>query len=108
MARADVWVFGILFLVIGVGLGVALLPPDWSLATRVGAGVALGLCAEISLFANRLMVNSAHVTQFGERAVDTFYVTDLLGGKVTGKERLRQIEQALLAAAGEPAEPVAA
>ena len=61
-----------------------------------------------ALFANRLMVNSAHVTQFGERAVDTFYVTDLLGGKVTGKERLRQIEQALLAAAGEPAEPVAA
>ena len=43
-----------------------------------------------ALFANRLMVNSAHVTQFGERAVDTFYVTDLLGGKVTNKERLRR------------------
>jgi [protein-PII] uridylyltransferase len=61
-----------------------------------------------ALFANRLMVNSAHITQFGERAVDTFYVTDLLGGKVTGKDRLRQIEQALLTAADEPAEPVAA
>jgi [protein-PII] uridylyltransferase len=48
------------------------------------------------------MVNSAHVTQFGERAVDTFYVTDLLGGKVTNRDRLRQIEHALLEAA-EPA-----
>ena len=28
------------------------------------------------------MVHSAHVTTYGERAVDTFYVTDLLGGKV--------------------------
>jgi [protein-PII] uridylyltransferase len=61
-----------------------------------------------ALFANRLMVNSAHITQFGERAVDTFYVTDLLGGKVTSRDRLRQIEQALLTAAAEPAEPVAA
>jgi [protein-PII] uridylyltransferase len=52
-----------------------------------------------ALFANRLMVNSAHVTQFGERAVDTFYVTDLTGGKVTGRDRLRQIEHALLEAA---------
>ena len=56
-----------------------------------------------ALFASRLMVNSAHITQYGERAVDTFYVTDLLGGKVTSKDRLRQIEQALLEAAGEPA-----
>lgn len=61
-----------------------------------------------ALFACRLMVNSAHVTQFGERAVDTFYVTDLLGGKVTSKDRLKQVEKALLEAAGEPAEPVAA
>ena len=60
-----------------------------------------------ALFANRLMVNSAHITQYGERAVDTFYVTDLLGGKVTSKDRLKQIEQALLEAAAEP-EPVAA
>jgi len=60
-----------------------------------------------ALFANRLMVNSAHITQYGERAVDTFYVTDLLGGKVTGKDRLKQIEQTLLEAAAEP-EPLAA
>ncbi|HYD24851.1 MAG TPA: [protein-PII] uridylyltransferase [Croceibacterium sp.] len=61
-----------------------------------------------ALFECRLMVNSAHVTQFGERAVDTFYVTDLLGGKVTSKDRLKSVEQSLLAAAAEPAEAVAA
>jgi [protein-PII] uridylyltransferase len=55
-----------------------------------------------ALFRCRLMVNSAHVTHYGERAVDTFYVTDLLGGKVTSKDRLKQIEDALLEAAAEP------
>ncbi|OYW47045.1 MAG: [protein-PII] uridylyltransferase [Sphingomonadales bacterium 32-68-7] len=55
-----------------------------------------------ALFECRLMVNSAHVTHYGERAVDTFYVTDLLGGKVTSKERMKRIEQALLEAAAEP------
>jgi UTP:GlnB (protein PII) uridylyltransferase len=38
------------------------------------------------------MVNSAHITHYGERAVDTFYVTDLLGGKVTSRERLKAVE----------------
>ncbi|HWK43035.1 MAG TPA: [protein-PII] uridylyltransferase [Croceibacterium sp.] len=61
-----------------------------------------------ALFANQLMVNSAHITQFGERVVDTFYVTDLLGGKVSGKNRLKQVEEALLDAAEETEEQVAA
>jgi [protein-PII] uridylyltransferase len=61
-----------------------------------------------ALFECRLMVNSAHVTQYGERAVDTFYVTDLLGGKITGQDRLKSLEAALLQAAGEPAEAIAA
>ena len=51
------------------------------------------------LFEERLMVNSAHVTHYGERAVDTFYVTDLLGGKIESRERLARLEAALLAAA---------
>ncbi len=55
-----------------------------------------------ALFECRLMVNSAHITQFGERAVDTFYVTDLTGGKVTSKDRLKGVERALLEAAEEP------
>ena len=61
-----------------------------------------------ALFANRLMVNSAHITHYGERAVDTFYVTDLLGGKVNSQERLKSLETALLEAAAEPAQAVAA
>lgn len=54
-----------------------------------------------ALFECQLMVNSAHITQFGERVVDTFYVTDLLGGKIISKDRLRKIEAAMLEAAGE-------
>src|SRR5690606_38141579 len=61
-----------------------------------------------ALFDNRLMVNSAHITQYGERSVDTFYVTDLLGGKIADKERLKQVEKALLDAAGEPRKAAAA
>ena len=61
-----------------------------------------------ALFDSRLMVNSAHITHYGERAVDTFYVTDLLGGKVTSQERLKAVETALLDAAAEPAQAVAA
>jgi [protein-PII] uridylyltransferase len=61
-----------------------------------------------ALFECSLIINSAHVTQYGERAVDTFYVTDLLGGKVTGKDRLAVIEQALLDAASDERQVIAA
>ncbi|WP_347301982.1 [protein-PII] uridylyltransferase [Croceibacterium sp. TMG7-5b_MA50] len=54
------------------------------------------------LFEEMLMVNSAHITHYGERAVDTFYITDLTGAKLTSSERLSRIEAALLAAAGQP------
>jgi [protein-PII] uridylyltransferase len=54
-----------------------------------------------ALFENRLVVNSAHVTNYGERAADTFYVTDLTGGKVTAPSRLKAIEAALLEAASD-------
>ena len=36
---------------------------------------------------------------YGERAVDTFYVTDLLGDKITGPQRLKTLEGRLLEAA---------
>jgi [protein-PII] uridylyltransferase len=57
-----------------------------------------------AMFEQSLIINSAHITQYGERAVDTFYVTDLLGGKIFSQERLNKIEKALLEAiaAGEP------
>jgi [protein-PII] uridylyltransferase len=54
-----------------------------------------------ALFEQKLMVNSAHITNYGERAVDTFYVTDLLGGKVQSADRLKGIERALLDAASD-------
>lgn len=60
------------------------------------------------MFEQTLIINSAHITQYGERAVDTFYVTDLLGHKIYSKDRLARIEQALLdaIAAGEPKDEI--
>ncbi len=57
-----------------------------------------------AMFEQSLLINSAHITHYGERAVDTFYVTDLLGAKLRSKERLEKVERALLnaIAAGEP------
>ncbi len=54
-----------------------------------------------ALFEAQLMVTSAHVTNYGERAVDTFYVTDLFGHKITNPDRLAAVEEKLLAAAAE-------
>ena len=55
-----------------------------------------------ALFQSKVTIHSAHVATYGERAVDTFYVTDLLGDKLTGTSRTRTLEKRLLdAAAGE-------
>ncbi len=54
-----------------------------------------------ALFESQLMVNSAHITNYGERAADTFYVTDALGEKVTSESRLEAIEKRLLEAASD-------
>lgn len=62
-----------------------------------------------ALFDLKCIVHSAHIATFGERAVDTFYVTDLLGGKIDSKARLKTLEKRLLAATSEQAkQPVAA
>ncbi|TCD06512.1 [protein-PII] uridylyltransferase [Erythrobacteraceae bacterium CFH 75059] len=53
------------------------------------------------LFDADLRVHSAHITAYGERVADTFYVTDAQGAKVTSASRLRGIEARLLAAAGD-------
>jgi [protein-PII] uridylyltransferase len=52
-----------------------------------------------ALFESKVTIRSAHIATYGERAVDTFYVTDLLGGKVEGTLRLKSIERRLLDAA---------
>jgi [protein-PII] uridylyltransferase len=54
-----------------------------------------------ALFKANLIVQSAHVTAYGEAVADTFYVTDLTGGKVKAPERLAEIEAALLHAASD-------
>ncbi|WP_423141545.1 [protein-PII] uridylyltransferase [Parablastomonas sp. CN1-191] len=61
-----------------------------------------------ALFEAKLIVHSAHIATYGERAVDTFYVTDLLGEKVDGAARLKALEKRLVEAAGEPARKKAA
>ena len=53
-----------------------------------------------ALFQSKVTVHSAHVATYGERAVDTFYVTDLLGGKIESKGRLQTLERRMLEAAG--------
>lgn len=54
-----------------------------------------------TLFEARLVVHSAHIATYGERAVDTFYVTDVLGEKVDSDTRMKTIEKKLLEAAEE-------
>lgn len=54
-----------------------------------------------ALFEARLIVHSAHIATYGERAADTFYVTDLLGEKVDSPARLKTLEKRLLEAASE-------
>jgi [protein-PII] uridylyltransferase len=44
-----------------------------------------------------LDITSAHITTFGEKAVDVFYVTDLTNKKVTSPTRQKTIEERLLA-----------
>ena len=61
-----------------------------------------------ALFEAKLLVHSAHIATYGERAVDNFYVTDLLGEKVSDKIRLKDVEARLLEAAGEETVEVAA
>ncbi|GMM92036.1 [protein-PII] uridylyltransferase [Qipengyuania sp. MTN3-11] len=54
-----------------------------------------------ALFEEGLVVNSAHITAYGERAADTFYVTDVTGAKLTGEARIARLEAALLEAASD-------
>jgi [protein-PII] uridylyltransferase len=61
------------------------------------------------LFQSKVTISSAHIATYGERAVDTFYVTDLTGDKITSETRLKDIEARLLdAATGEVARAKAA
>jgi [protein-PII] uridylyltransferase len=58
-----------------------------------------GLLYNLTTTLSKLSLNivSAHVATFGERAVDVFYVTDLLGDKITSPTRQAAIKRALFA-----------
>ena len=58
----------------------------------------IGLLFELTdtLFRLNLNIGSAHITTFGERAVDVFYVTDLTGGKITNANRRAAIHRQLM------------
>jgi [protein-PII] uridylyltransferase len=59
----------------------------------------IGLLYDLTeaLYHLNLNIASAHITTFGEKAIDVFYVTDLTGAKIENQSRHKQIESALLA-----------
>jgi [protein-PII] uridylyltransferase len=69
----------------------------------------IGLLYELTEAISRLNLNiaSAHITTFGEKVVDVFYVTDLTGAKITDKARHARIVREL-ARVLEPQEDLAA
>lgn len=66
-----------------------------------------GLLYDLTSALSRLNLNigSAHIATFGEKAVDSFYVTDLTGLKITSQTRQTAMRRALLEVFGvsEPA-----
>jgi [protein-PII] uridylyltransferase len=57
-----------------------------------------GLLYEMTTTLSKLNLNiaSAHVATFGERAVDVFYVTDLMGAKISSPTRNAAVKRALI------------
>ena len=54
-----------------------------------------------ALYHLNLNIGSAHITTYGERVIDVFYVTDLTGAKIVSTARHAQIERQLLAVLAE-------
>ena len=52
-----------------------------------------------------MQIASAHVSTYGQRAVDVFYVKDVFGLKVENERRLAQLREALLIALASPDDP---
>jgi [protein-PII] uridylyltransferase len=57
-----------------------------------------GLLYELTTTLSKLNLNiaSAHVATFGERVVDVFYITDLMGAQITSPTRQAAIKRALI------------
>src|SRR5690606_22269683 len=58
-----------------------------------------GLLSEITGAISDLSLDiaSAHITTFGEKVIDTFYVTDLTGQKIENPTRQERVRRALIA-----------
>ena len=75
---------------------------QWSARSTVVEVTGLdrpGLLYELTATLSKLNLNiaSAHVATFGERVVDVFYVTDLLGAQISTPTRQLAIKRPLLA-----------
>lgn len=59
----------------------------------------IGLLADLTAAISdlNLDIRSAHISTYGEKVVDVFYVTDLLGLKITGQGRMDRIRRRLTA-----------
>ena len=59
----------------------------------------LGLLHDLTAFltASGLQISSAHISTYGERVVDVFYVRDVFGLKVDQEEKLKNLRTGLLA-----------
>jgi len=66
-----------------------------------------GLLYELTATMSKLNLNiaSAHIATFGERAVDVFYVTDLMGAKISSPTRNAAVKRALIELFVAPQEP---
>jgi [protein-PII] uridylyltransferase len=67
-----------------------------------------GLLSEVTAVLSDLSLDiaSAHITTFGEKVIDTFYVTDLVGQKVTNDNRQANIVARLKAVMADEADEV--
>ena len=65
-----------------------------------------GLLSEVTAVLSDLSLDiaSAHITTFGEKVIDTFYVTDLVGQKVTNENRQANIVARLKAVMADEAD----
>ena len=65
-----------------------------------------GLLSDVTDALADLSVNiaSAHIATFGEKVIDTFYATDLVGFKITSPQKLAAIKRKLMTALGATAE----
>ena len=58
-----------------------------------------------TLTADGLQIASAHISTYGARVVDVFYIKDVFGLKVENEQKLQRIEEHLLEAIAPPEEP---